>query len=134
VRVSRLGPDIVGSAADFSHTDSYAVARQQGRHVGTIYFHDGSEPYVTIHVGGTSDRQGSIVADVNLKLIWDIVAAIRIGETGRAFLIDSQGRLISHPDIASSCDVLMFHRCNMSGPRWKIHPRAMKSRSSLGTI
>jgi hypothetical protein len=100
VRVSRLGPDIVGSAADFSHTDSYAVARQQGRHVGTIYFHDGSEPYVTIHVGGTSDRQGSIVADVNLKLIWDIVAAIRIGETGRAFLIDSQGRLISHPDIS----------------------------------
>lgn len=100
LRVSRLGPDIAGSDADLSQTTAYSVARQQGRHIGPIYFHDGSEPYVTIYVGGTSTRQGNVAADVNLKLIWDIVAAIRIGETGRAFLIDSQGRLISHPDIS----------------------------------
>lgn len=122
LRVSRLGPDIVGSAADLSHTESYAVARQRGRHVGTIYFQDGSEPYVTIHVGGTSDRQGSVVADVNLKLIWDIVAAIRIGETGRAFLIDSQGRLISHPDIS-----LVLRRTDVSSLQ---HVRAALEKSS----
>jgi signal transduction histidine kinase len=100
LRVSRLGPDIIGSGTDLSQTEAYATARQQGRHVGRVYFLDGSEPYVTIHVGGTSVRQGSIVAEVNLKLIWDMVAAIRIGETGRALLMDSQGRLISHPDIS----------------------------------
>lgn len=100
LRVSRLGPDSAGSAADFSNTDAYAAARRQGRHVGPVYFQDGSEPYVTLHVGGASARQGSVVADVNLKLIWDMVAAIRIGEAGRAFLVDAQGRLISHPDIS----------------------------------
>lgn len=100
LRVSRLGPDIAGSGADFSQTEAYATARHQGRHVGPVYFQDGSEPYVTIHVGGASVRQGSLVVDVNLKLIWDMVAAVRIGDAGRAFLMDSQGRLISHPDIS----------------------------------
>lgn len=100
LRVSRLGPDIAGSGTDLSQTEAYKAARQQGRHVGAVYFLDGSEPYVTIHVGGASDRRGSVVADVNLKLISDTVAGIRIGEAGRAFLVDSQGRLISHPDIS----------------------------------
>jgi len=109
LRVSRLGPDIANSGADLSLTEAYATARQQGRHIGPVYFQDGSEPYVTIHVGGTSSRQGSVVADVNLKLIWDIVTAIRIGEAGRAFLVDSQGRLISHPDIS-----LVLRRADVS--------------------
>ena len=100
LRVSRLGPDIAGTGTDLSRTDAYVTARQQGRHIGPIYFQEGSEPYVTIHVGGVSPRQGSVVADVNLKLIWDIVTALRIGEAGRAFLVDAQGHLISHPDIS----------------------------------
>ena len=100
LRVSRLGPDIAGSGADLSGTPDHAAAQQQGRHIGQVYFRDGSEPYVTIHVGGLSPRQGSVVADVNLKLIWDIVTALRIGEAGRVFLVDGQGRLISHPDIS----------------------------------
>jgi class 3 adenylate cyclase len=37
---------------------------------------------------------------VNLKLIWDVIAAIRIGETGHAIVVDSTGRLIAHPDIS----------------------------------
>lgn len=109
LRVSRLGPDIVGSGADFNQTEAYATARQLGYHLGAVYFQEGSEPYVTIHVGGASDRQGSVVADVNLKLIWDIVSAMRIGEAGRAFLVDAQGRLISHPDIS-----LVLRRTDMS--------------------
>lgn len=122
LRVSRLGPDIAGSDADLSRTEAYTTARRQGRHVGPIYFQDGSEPYVTIHVGGASARQGSVAADVNLKLIWDMVAAIRIGETGRAFLIDAQGRLISHPDIS-----LALRRTEVASLR---HVRAALEKSS----
>lgn len=121
LRVSRLGPDIAGSGADFSQTEAYTTARRQGRHVGPVYFQDGSEPYVAIHVGGTSVRQGSLVADVNLKLIWDMVAAIRIGDAGRAFLMDSQGRLISHPDISlvlrrAEISSLQHVRAALEGP------------------
>ena len=40
------------------------------------------------------------VAEVNLKLIWDVITAIKVGERGQAFVIDAQGRLIAHPDIS----------------------------------
>ncbi|POR53086.1 ATP-binding protein [Bosea psychrotolerans] len=109
LRVSRLGPDVAASGADFGRTDAYRAARRQGRHVGPVYFQDGSEPYVTIHLGGASARQGSVVADVNLKLIWDIVAASHIGEAGRMLLVDDAGRLISHPDIS-----LVLRRADVS--------------------
>ena len=39
-------------------------------------------------------------AEVNLKLIWDVVSKIRVGEDGLAYVVDAQGRLIAHPDIS----------------------------------
>jgi signal transduction histidine kinase len=35
-----------------------------------------------------------------LKLIWDVVSKIKVGERGQAYVVDAQGRLISHPDIS----------------------------------
>jgi len=49
--------------------------------------HVGREPAVT-------------VADVNLKLIWDVISAIRVGDKGYAFVVDGKGRLIAHPDLS----------------------------------
>ena len=36
----------------------------------------------------------------NLKFIWDVVSQIKVGERGRAYVVDAQGRLIAHPDIS----------------------------------
>jgi class 3 adenylate cyclase len=43
---------------------------------------------------------GIVVADINLKLIWDIIARIKIGDTGHALIVDDTGRLVAHPDIS----------------------------------
>jgi HAMP domain-containing protein len=40
------------------------------------------------------------VAEVNLKFIWDVVSRIEVGRTGRAYVVDGDGRLIAHPDIS----------------------------------
>jgi hypothetical protein len=37
---------------------------------------------------------------VNLKLIWDVVSQIHVGEHGHAYVVDGRGRLIAHPDIS----------------------------------
>ena len=39
------------------------------------------------------------MADVNLKFIWDVVSRIKIGDKGKAYVIDGNGFLIADPDI-----------------------------------
>ena len=40
------------------------------------------------------------MAEVNLKLIWEVVSQIKIGQAGRAYVVDEGGRLIAHPDMS----------------------------------
>jgi hypothetical protein len=51
-------------------------------------------------LAGTRRDAGVSVAEVNLKLIWDVVSQIKVGERGQAYVVDAQGRLIAHPDIS----------------------------------
>ena len=54
---------------------------------------------MTLALAGARKDSGVGVAEINLKLIWDVVATIKVGERGQAFVVDAQGRLIAHPDI-----------------------------------
>ena len=55
---------------------------------------------MTLALTGTRRDAGVSVAEVNLKLIWDVISQIKVGNHGQAFLVDAQGRLIAHPDIS----------------------------------
>jgi signal transduction histidine kinase len=55
---------------------------------------------MTLSLAGTRRDAGVSVAEVNLKLIWDVVSQIKVGKHGHAYVVDSQGRLIAHPDIS----------------------------------
>ena len=39
-------------------------------------------------VSPASPSAGVTIAEINLKLIWDVISAIRVGETGQAFVLD----------------------------------------------
>src|SRR5476649_1810041 len=43
---------------------------------------------------------GVTVAEINLKLILDVITQIKVGLNGYAYVVDTQGRLIAHPDIS----------------------------------
>jgi signal transduction histidine kinase len=51
-------------------------------------------------MAGRGQDAGVTVADVNLKFIWDVVSQIKIGKAGHAYVVDSGGNLIAHPDIS----------------------------------
>lgn len=99
-RSSRQAADVIGSLADFS--DSPAVIRGLARkaYYGPVYFRRDSEPFMTIAVAGPRLDHGVVVAEVNLKFIWDVVWQIKVGKEGRIYLVDAAGRLIAHPDIS----------------------------------
>ncbi len=100
LRVSRLAMDVVGSGIDFSKEPKFTEAAANKIYYGPVYFRRESEPYMTLSLAGTRRDAGVSIAEVNLKLIWDVVSQIKVGESGSAYVIDRQGRLIAHPDIS----------------------------------
>src|SRR6476661_1603326 len=100
LRVSRLAMDVVGSGLDLSKEPKFTEAVKKKIYYGPVYFRRESEPYMTLSLAGTRRDAGVSIAEVNLKLIWDVVSKIKVGERGQAYVVDAQGRLISHPDIS----------------------------------
>jgi signal transduction histidine kinase len=100
LRVSRLAMDVVGSNTDFSQDPKYKEAIARKTYFSPVYFRKESEPYMTIALAGSGEDAGVVAAEANLKFIWDVVSAIKVGEGGRAYVVDAQGRLIAHPDIS----------------------------------
>jgi len=100
LRVSRLAMDVVGSGLDLSKEPKFTDAVKNKVYYGPVYFRRESEPYMTLSLAGTRRDAGVSIAEVNLKLIWDVVSKIKVGERGHAYVVDAQGRLIAHPDIS----------------------------------
>ncbi len=100
LKVSRLTMDVVGSGIDYSDKPEFKEAVQNKVYYGPVYFRRESEPYMTIALAGTRVENGVSIAQVNLKLIWDVVSGIKVGENGHAYVVDADGRLIAHPDIS----------------------------------
>jgi signal transduction histidine kinase len=85
--------------ADFSHDPAFVEAVARGVYFGPVHFERGSEPFMTVAMRGQRRNYGVIVAQVNLKFIWDVVTDIKVGVAGRAFVVGPDGRLIAHPEI-----------------------------------
>ncbi len=100
LKVSRLTMDVVGSGIDYSDKPEFKEAMKNKVYYGPVYFRRESEPYMTIALAGARVENGVSIAQVNLKLIWDVVSGIKVGENGRAYVVDDAGRLIAHPDIS----------------------------------
>jgi class 3 adenylate cyclase len=98
--VSRIGLNRTESRTDRSGEPSVVGARSSRIWYGEVSYYRGSEPYLTVAISGNRPSVGVTVAEVNLKLIWDVVSAIKVGETGSAFVLDAPGRLVAHPDIS----------------------------------
>src|SRR3954452_668670 len=99
LRISRLAMDVIRSNVDMAQEEKFHPASSKKTYYGPVYFRKGTEPYMTIAVPAGSDG-GVTAAEVNLKFVWDVVSNIRIGKTGLAYVVDSTGTLVAHPDIS----------------------------------
>src|SRR5208283_322450 len=100
LRVLRTDPDVEMSRVDHSVDPAFLGARSQRLWWGPVTLHRGSEPFMTVAVAGARPSAGVTIAEINLKLIWDVISAIQIGQTGEAFVLDRAGELVAHPDIS----------------------------------
>jgi len=99
LRISRHALDAIDSRRDLSDTPAFGGARRKGTYYGPVYFFRETEPFMTLAAASNGPDPTVIVAEVNLRFIWDLVTGIKVGKTGSAFVVDKQGRLIAHPDL-----------------------------------
>ncbi len=97
--VSRLAMDVAGSSKDHAQDPAFLGAKTGQTWFGPVYFRKETEPYMTISLRSGGTAGAVTVADVNLKFIWDVVTRIKIGEKGKAYVVDGTGKLIADPDI-----------------------------------
>jgi signal transduction histidine kinase len=100
LRVSRLAMDVAGSKADLSDEPAFRTAHDAGAYYGSVYFRKESEPYITLAVRGSGKKGDVTIAEINLKFIRDVISEIRVGKEGYAYVVDTEGRLVAHPDLA----------------------------------
>jgi GAF domain-containing protein/HAMP domain-containing protein len=88
--VGELGPDVLTQTS------------KGQRFISPIYIDDvTSEPLITIAIpvkNSLGDFQGTLLAEVNLKFMWDLVDQLKVGQTGLAYVVDKQGNLIAYRD------------------------------------
>jgi signal transduction histidine kinase len=107
--VSRLATNTTDGGRDRSTEPAFINAKPGRGYFGPVYFRQDTEPYMTIAVRASGS--GIVTAaEVNLKLIWDVVSRMRIGNAGKAYVIDSRGQLIADPDIG-----LVLKNTNLAG-------------------
>ena len=104
--VSRLAMDVAGSGRDRSREPAVLNAAPGKTWYGPVTFRKETEPYMQIAVRSSS---ATTVADVNLKFIWDVVTRIKVGEKGKAYVVDATGHLVADPDIG-----LVLRKTNLS--------------------
>ncbi|MCX5701620.1 MAG: ATP-binding protein [Candidatus Omnitrophica bacterium] len=69
-------------------------------YISEVKILDNHTPFVTmaVPINKMGRRVATLIAEVNLRGMWDIIDNIRIGNTGRAFLVSKGGVLIAHQD------------------------------------
>ena len=99
LRVSRLARNVVGSGTDYSQDPRFLAPQAGAIYFGPVYFRGESEPYMTIALPLKGPDAGIAVVEVNLKFFWSVISQLQIGRAGYAYVVDSGGILIAHPDI-----------------------------------
>lgn len=114
LRVSRGALEVATAKRDFSQDPKFTEALAKKVYYGPFELRENNkaspprpEPYMTLSLAGARREAGVSVAEVNLKLLWDLVS---VGGRGATYILDGQNRLVAHPDIS-----LVLGKTDMSG-------------------
>jgi GAF domain-containing protein/HAMP domain-containing protein len=101
--ISHLSQAASGHLVDRAGSGWLDQVRQGIRYISPVYVDEAtSEPLVIMAVPSLDvfgDFQGVLLAEVNLKFMWDLVGRLDVGETGLAYVVDRQGNLLAFGDV-----------------------------------
>jgi signal transduction histidine kinase len=96
--ISRLGQQLETSELNTSCSFSGPMPPKASVEIGKTYFRKGSQPFVCIRVQADQSDSGWLLAEISLRFVSEVVEKMQVGERGRAYVVDSMGSLVAHPD------------------------------------
>ncbi len=102
-RISRYSALVAGVLSAENIREAFSLAFAGEEYISPVFIDETSfEPMVIMAVPLTDilgDSLGVLVAEVNLKFMWDLIGALKIGEKGQAYVVDGAGNLVALRDI-----------------------------------
>lgn len=98
LRLERRNVDSLESAVDFSAAAFFQEAQTGRRYRSPVYFREGGL-FMTTAMAVGPEAAGITVAEIDLEFLLAGISRIKVGESGHAYAVDADGRLIAHPDI-----------------------------------
>ncbi|MBN1937406.1 MAG: GAF domain-containing protein [Anaerolineae bacterium] len=99
---SRLSKLTAGQLVERTSSALLDQVRQGNPQISPVYIDEvSSEPLTVMAVPVINvfgDLQGLLLAEVNLKFMWNLVDRLEIGETGLAYVVNNQGDLLAFSD------------------------------------
>ncbi len=85
---------------DFSSEPYFSEAMLGKEYYSNVYFTPSRFPAISIAlpIKKYNTVEGVLVGEIDLKNVWTLVDTVRVGKTGFAFLVSSDGTVIAHPE------------------------------------
>jgi signal transduction histidine kinase len=75
------------------------IESKAGRlYLGNVQISSTSEPYLILSIPASDG--GVVAARLHMNVLWDVVADLHFGETGQAYVVNQEGKMIAHTDPA----------------------------------
>lgn len=96
IATSQLGTEL----RNRSNEEAFQNASLGISYLSEIKVSENHIPFITIAepIKRLGKFKGVLIADLNVRSVWDIVDGIQIGQSGNAYIIDHRGRIIAHHD------------------------------------
>ncbi|HIJ78280.1 MAG: ATP-binding protein [Desulfobulbaceae bacterium] len=104
IRISRSQLIRESDLTDWAYAEEFIVPTTTGNaYYSPIYFDpETGDPLIKLSLPllelSSAEIKGALVTEINLRLMWHLINALRIGKQGAAFIVDDHDRVIAHPN------------------------------------
>jgi len=103
VRKSRLS-NLLSLQSTNEEIDKFSGINPRNLYISSVYIDEiTSEPMIIIAspiIDVLENFKGTLLAEVNLKFMWDMIDSLKFGTNGQTYVIDKSGNLIAYGDIS----------------------------------
>lgn len=103
-KVSRLPSTSNGQITEQNKRELFSSIETKEFHISSVFIDEASlEPIILLATPIKDifgDLKGALIAEINLKFMWDVVASMKIGDEGTVYVVDREGNLIAFDNIS----------------------------------